>query len=370
MRIVYIAYNDVPGTSAAGVHVMRMAQALVDEGHDVVLLASPAGDSAMRGVSPHDYYGTRGNFRIQHVEHTRVPNLGRLSFAARCVREVARLSPDLVFGRDLLSCSLSMLLGFRTVYEVHHPIHRESRVKRTLLQSMGRSRRLEHIVAISESLAGVLASEAGIERSRIIVAHDACDEPPANLARAALKNSGGRCNVGYVGSLHPGKGLEVIAHVAARATNACIHVVGGSEEQVRYWRARVDSENVHFYGHVAPKDVMSYVLAMDICLLPNQPDVRSRGGNEIADFTSPLKMFEYMAAAKPIICSDLPVLREVLDSSTAVIVGANEWSQWAAAVAELMKDANRQRQLGTAARQRFLEHHTWRARARKVVPKG
>lgn len=370
MRIVYIAYNDIPGTSAAGVHVMRMAQALADQGHDVVLLVSPAGDAALRGVAPHDHYGTRRNFSVQYVAHSRLPNLGRLAFAVRAVKETARLSPDLVYGRDLLSAALSVLVGFQTVYEVHHPIHRESRLKRALLRWMGKSGRLGHVVAISESLARVLECEVGIGRDRVVVAHDACDDPSGDIEAAAIKDSNGRSNVGYIGSLHPGKGLEVVVQVAARAPEVFFHIVGGSAEQVEYWRARTAAANVHFYGRVPPREVMAYVRAMDICLLPNQPSVLSRGGNDIADFTSPLKMFEYMAAAKPIVCSDLPVLREVLDPTTAVLVRADDWPRWSEEIVGLANDEARREQLGRAARQRFLGRYTWYERVRHVLPGG
>jgi len=367
MRIVYVAYSDVPGRSAASVHVMRMSQALADDGHDVVLLASPSSDVALRGVSPHEYYGTRPNFRVLHTKHVAIRDIGRLGFALKCLREIRRFSPGLVYGRELLTCCLSVMIGYRTVYEVHHAIHRESALKRALIGAMVRSKALQHVVVISESLRRSLVEETGVPSHKVIVAHDASDVPAPGLLPASIQDSGGRCNVGYIGSLHAGKGLEVIEHVAPLARQAFFHIIGGSTQQVESWKARLAYDNVHFYGHVRPADVAAYISAMDVCLLPNQASVQSRGGSEISEFTSPLKMFEYMAAAKAVICSDLPVLREVLDDTTAVIVNPTDWTGWASVIDSLSIDDARREALGQAAYRRFAGSYSWRARSTHVI---
>jgi glycosyltransferase involved in cell wall biosynthesis len=81
---------------------------------------------------------------------------------------------------------------------------------------------------------------------------------------------------------------------------------------------------------------------------------------------SPLKLFEYMSAGKPIVASDLPVLREVLDEANAVLVDPEDADAWARAL-ESLRDAGLRERLGVRARRDFLERHTWDIRARKVL---
>ncbi len=83
---------------------------------------------------------------------------------------------------------------------------------------------------------------------------------------------------------------------------------------------------------------------------------------------SPLKMFEYMAAGKPIISSDLPVLREVLeDGRNAILVPADDLAAWESAIHRLSGDPDLGLRLGEAARRDLHERYTWDARAGRVL---
>jgi glycosyltransferase involved in cell wall biosynthesis len=86
----------------------------------------------------------------------------------------------------------------------------------------------------------------------------------------------------------------------------------------------------------------------------------------IADITSPIKMFEYMARHKPIVASDLPVLREILNDSNAVLVGPEDTEAWVAALHTLGDPALRER-IGGKAYQDFITRYTWKRRAEKVL---
>jgi glycosyltransferase involved in cell wall biosynthesis len=83
---------------------------------------------------------------------------------------------------------------------------------------------------------------------------------------------------------------------------------------------------------------------------------------------SPLKVFGYMAAARPIICSDLPVLREVIeDGRNGLLVPPADPDAWAAALKRLLGDKNLRASLATTAHSDFLSRHTWRQRASRVI---
>jgi glycosyltransferase involved in cell wall biosynthesis len=87
------------------------------------------------------------------------------------------------------------------------------------------------------------------------------------------------------------------------------------------------------------------------------------GKKESSRWMSPLKIFEYMAERKAIVCSDLPVLREVLnDRVSSWLVPPADFAAWVAALRTLETDAPLRLSLGLAAQRYFLAHHTWQQR--------
>ena len=77
--------------------------------------------------------------------------------------------------------------------------------------------------------------------------------------------------------------------------------------------------------------------AENLARLRQMTDVRIAGGGETAAWMSPLKVFGYMAAAKPILCSDLPVLREVIeDGRNGILVPPDDPAAWARVCQTLM----------------------------------
>jgi hypothetical protein len=62
--------------------------------------------------------------------------------------------------------------------------------------------------------------------------------------------------------------------------------------------------------------------------MPYERSVAVSGGGDTADVCSPMKMFDYMAAGRAIISSDLPVLQEVLNEQNAVFCSPDAPDQW------------------------------------------
>ena len=104
-------------------------------------------------------------------------------------------------------------------------------------------------------------------------------------------------------------------------------------------------------------------------LLPVQREVY--GGSRRTDYsrwTTPLKMFEYMAAGRPIVASDLPVIREVLEHGrNALLVPPDNLEAWETAVRTLITDASLRTGLAQAAVKDFHREYTREARARRVL---
>src|SRR5690606_120420 len=143
--------------------------------------------------------------------------------------------------------------------------------------------------------------------------------------------------------------MELISRIVGLCPDARFTIVGGNCSEIESWKAETAGQaNIHFAGHVPHGEVARYIAAFDVVLLPNQNTVSSsRGTGSIGAWTSPLKMFEYMAAGKPIVASDLPVLREVLhDGESALLCSPDDPKRWAATIATLHRDPELRQRLG------------------------
>jgi glycosyltransferase involved in cell wall biosynthesis len=178
-----------------------------------------------------------------------------------------------------------------------------------------------------------------------------------------------KLNVGYTGHLYSGKGMEIINDLVTECQFAHFHIVGGKESDVKYWSEKlVDYQNITFYGFKMHSEIPSYLKDFDIVLLPNQKEVKSNRNMDIGKWTSPLKLFEYMAAGKAIVASDIPVLNEILingvNSYTCSPSNANEWIE---KLEELGNNANKREIIGQGALNDFILNYSWEKRAQKLI---
>jgi glycosyltransferase involved in cell wall biosynthesis len=151
--------------------------------------------------------------------------------------------------------------------------------------------------------------------------------------------------------------------------------VGGRPEDVRQWQARaVGLANLTFAGFIPNRDLPTYQAAADILVMPYQSAVAGSSGGDISGVFSPLKMFEYMACGRPILCSDLPTLREVLTEQMAVFCPPDDPSSvpgqsldaWQAAIRRCLADRKFSASLARQARLEAAKY-TWLQRTRRTL---
>ena len=209
--------------------------------------------------------------------------------------------------------------------------------------------------------------EEDIISEKIFVAHDGADEVKNLEEKISLKEYG-KLNIGYIGHLYEGKGMEVIEQIAPKLPDFRFHIVGGTLKDIEYWSEKMNFKNVFFYGFVRQDLVQKYINSMDICLLPNQNIIFTHGDSKqnISEYTSPLKMFEYMASKKAIIASDLPVLKEVLTPKNAYLVGYNDYDNWIDAI-HVLENENIRKEKGMQAYQDFKVNYSWKQRAKNIL---
>lgn len=364
-RIAYLSIARLPSRTANSIHVMRMCQAMAEQGLEVTLYAPafPVSELEEISASLFDYYGINKNFRIKQYWWPSFK--GRSSIYSSLVSLHTLLSgADLVYARDLKSAVFCCKLGKSVVYEAHSPLSPDNQLFKNLLTS----KHLKRLVVISEALRKIFIEKSPEIADRIVVAHDAADIEELTSSKSNLE--GKRIRVGYVGHLYRGRGIDLIIELAKACPWADFDIVGGMESDIAYWKEFSGSQaNINFHGHLPYNLAAEIRQNCDILLAPFARKLEvSGGGTDTSGWMSPMKIFEYMASGKAIICSDLPVLREILEHEiTALFCEAEEVASWIAAMQKLRDDPTLIARLGRQAREQQIDHYTWSSRAKAVL---
>lgn len=364
MRILYLALSYVPSRRASSVQVMKMCSALAKRGHEVVLVAKRGEPT---GVDDHTFYCVDRNFTVDKVTRPRRRGGGivyALGMAARVA--VRRGWADLIYCRDQVGTMIASQSRVPLVWE-SHGVPTTSWRRRAIAHAISRPQS-RGVVAISDALRDDLIAEGVVSADRpIVIARDACD-PPTN--HVAPRPRDRRPVVGYVGGLYAGRGIELILAVAARMPEVTFRLVGGSDADVARWRASSPTPNVEFLGFQSQSALPGLYAKMDIVLMPYAKSgiLSETRGVDTSRWTSPMKMFEYMASGAAIVSSDLPVLREVLvDGEHGFLVPADDVGQWQHAISRMLDDDALRVRLAQTAQRALIEHYTWDARAAQVM---
>lgn len=238
-------------------------------------------------------------------------------------------------------------------------------------------RKAHTIVALSQPMVDELVLR-GISASKILlqpngVDADLYDAQTLTEVRAALRAQLGLEQYfvfGFVGTFSPWHGITMLAamipEVLAREPNAAFLLVG--DGQLKPWltavlqAAGVDNKRVIFTGRVAQHEATYYLAVADAFLLPTQPN-----GDGTMFFGSPIKLFEYMSMAKPIIASDIAQVADVL-ATIGTLVAPTDTQEFVDAACALMHRSQEERAaLGKRARERVLERYTWHAHVGAII---
>lgn len=345
---------------------MKMCQAFSANQHEVTLYAQQGHEE----IDIFDYYGVKQLFTVQRLKYRRWHQLGNFLYSWQIKRLMLRDSlPDIIYGRHLMSLLFSADINCPLCYEVHNVP--STYFNGWLEGRLFRKRNFALLVCISGALRDeYLRLYPVLLKSRVVVAHDGADDPGPYVykPKSELIFGSSGLRIGYVGHLYSGKGMEIISQMATLLPNEVFNVIGGTETDIKYWRENCPN-NVIFHGFVPHGMLKDYYCSLDLVLAPLKQKISvAGGGGDIARFTSPLKLFEYMAYGKTIICSDLPVLREFLiDRKNVWFCSPDHVKEWVSAFETLSTDRELRERLARTAREDFKNNHTWFARAGSLL---
>jgi glycosyltransferase involved in cell wall biosynthesis len=385
VRILYFADIRFPLERANGIQTMQTCHALAALGHEVRLVVRP--DTQAPARDPFQYYDLPQS-RGLIVESAPVagPQFARrtayLAFALG--RSMGADRTDVVLTRDLGAADLLLrmprALRAPVIFESHGyapevaaaipellgtaPPPGRRKLARLAAREAAVWQGSEGYVTITSGLARALEEKLG-PRPRLAIVPDGvrsssfADPFPAPLHDAPV--------VGYAGHLYPWKGVDVLLDALARVSDVSAVIVGGHDAEGD--RGRLESlaarlgigHRVTFTGHRPPSEVPALLRHATILALPNpESPISTR-------FTSPLKLFEYMAAGRAIVASDLPAIREVLQHErNALLVRPGDPQALAAGIQRLTGDAA----LATTLARQALEDaadYTWQRRGERLT---
>ncbi len=371
MKIVYCSISKIPSREANSIHIMKMCQAFSDLGHDTVLLSSDI--TRDDTVDVYSYYNVRKNFAIRYAQWPKRFRFQALRYAWRALRVYTAEKAELVYSRDVTCCLMAAAAGFSTVWESHSAIDGLGKIAVMQFKALLHMKKLKKLVVISEQLKKYYVENHGVDARMIHVAHDGADPVDSEVKAMADICREDMLNVGYIGHLYKGKGMEIISQLAPKCPDTFFHIVGGMEKDVAFWKKKMEGcSNIQFYGFVKPVEAQQYGLTMDCLIAPYMKNVSIAGAindkNDIGKWMSPLKLFEYMSWGKPIICSDLEVLQEVMTHNVnCLMCDPDNIDAWIQAIDVLKNDPQVRTEIGHRAYIDFTAKYTWRKRAEGIL---
>lgn len=383
-EVTYVAPYPVPSVKADAGQDVAMCTALARHGARVRLVHGRAPEGFPADLFAH--YGVDREFSSQPLAHDRLDGLTRrlarrqgrpasvalaaasLSRSLLVAHAAARPRSDWYFTKAPVAGWWLARSGRRVVWEA---ASFPSRSDRPLVRRLLRSRNLLLAFAITAGLAEDLE---GLARPRrpvhhlpvgVDVARYAAPLTGANACHMRAGTDSGQPVVVYTGWMRPDRGVDVIVRTAALLPAVRFVLVGGRDAEIadlRRLAGDLCATNIEFTGPVAPPTVPSYQRTADVLLLPQQGSTR-----HLTHHVSPAKLFEYMAAGRPIIAADLPCIREVVrDGDNGLLVPPGDPQVWAQTISTVLEQPELGRSLAAAAR-REAPRYDWTRRAERVL---
>lgn len=198
----------------------------------------------------------------------------------------------------------------------------------------------------------VAAQHGGSARSPHLI-RNGCDHAFFSAAPAVIhRDPRGRRTIGYFGAIAEWFDIDLVRRVASAFADARVLLIGNDTVGARDRLA--DLANVEFTGEVPYAELPAYYHGFDVCLLPFRVVPLTLA-------TNPVKVYEYLAAGKPVVAVDLPEIAQFGD----LVYRAGDSTAFVAAVAEALAengDSGRR-----TARSRFAAQQTWSVRAEQLA---
>jgi len=375
VKILYIHTVSLEQQKANVIQVLQMCQACVRLGHSVTMMIPEPENHADSGEIAGKILGVKNpDFQINTYRTRIFPG----SFKAPGVlgpvlKGIRNVSFDVVFVRDYLLFCVLIFKGYPVIFESHYYYLNKRWKKiifcfleRFVVRASGR-KNCRLFIAISDRLRTYWVQK-GIPSSKLLVCHDGVDLNAYRCAPYPLRKTFSIPESGkiilYSGSLTRDRGIEWMIRLAGDYSMHQFVVIGGSEDEVRYYEDMARSRqmiNIRFLGYISHAEIPSFLLSADILLMLWSTAVAS------IDYCSPLKLFEYLASGKTIVGFRFPTILEVIDEyQNAFLAHPDSYEDLRNGLNQALQESEHERGKRSENNIRLAREYTWEKRCEKI----
>ena len=379
MMITYVANARFPTEKAHGLQIAKTIEALT--GNQVrVTLVVPKRRVPER-LSPRKFYDLSCEIKSIYLPcidwfflYKALPHLGRFLYALETITFLFSVTvyvliraPAILYTRDPFLFTLLCMLRKNLFLELH-TFPKTTAGKVVLRQILRRS----NGIIVTNRFLQEKVEAMGITKSKTLIAPNGADLTlgekiiPKNQARRRLGWPLDKNIALYLGHFYTSKGVDVLLEAAAfLPENVTVVFVGGSKtdknlDPLRKGITKNNTQKVRILGFQERWKVPLFLSAADVCVLPNVVT-----DEESEFFTTPLKLFDYMVARRPIIASDIPALREIMDDTAALFVTPNVPQALAKGIMRILEDP-RESEMRANAAYTLAKDLSWNSRAKQI----
>ncbi len=385
MTLHYFSNSRIPTEKAHGIQIMNMAEAFSLQNTEVeLILPTRKNLPELKNINPFNYYGVEERFKIKKI-FSPDPNFlmllpNGIYIKIQSFLFILSLFFYLLFLKNKKDCIfytrdeylLPVLQKFSShvVWEAHT-------LPKNIQHYLKYWHRCHKIITITESLKKELIN-FGLDENKILVASDGVKISSLHsVIPSGAERSRGISSLRqklslpldkkiilYTGHLYTWKGVDTILVTAKlyQSNYQLLFVfVGGTEYDIKNFKQKaVGLNNVLILGHKPPQEISEYLQCADVLVLPNSKK------DEKASWTSPLKLFEYMASGVPIVATNLPVIKEVLNENNALLVEPDNPESLKTGIETILTNPELASKLASQAK--FdVEQYAWTKRAKKII---
>ncbi len=378
MRIFYITNARLPTEKAHGLATVQLCHAFARQGAEVTIFA-PWRSNPLKS-DPYEYYGVGRNFRMRYLPSIDFLWLGfgkrffflvqLFSFSLLAALWLllrygfsGGLRGTVIFSHDHIPLFFISFFAPKIFYDAHHYPERTWLYTRVLERAIG-------VAVQTKWKITALKKDFGIPEPKIVYWPNG-----TNIERfdIPLSQSAARERLGlppdkkivlYTGQLFPWKGVDTLVEAAKTFPKGIdTYIVGGSPRDIE--RLKTLNPNPQpltpvFVGQRPWIEIPLWLKAADVLVLPNT------GREKVSRFyTSPMKLFEYMASGRPIVASDIPSIREIVDGTMVFFAVPDDPASFATVIRRVLSRPEEAAHRSDSAR-RNVAQYTWDTRARKI----
>ncbi|PXF33120.1 hypothetical protein WH50_01000 [Pokkaliibacter plantistimulans] len=379
MRIAYLDPHRVPDPATESLQILQTVDGLAQAGANVYVITPQAQCSAdsLLGRQVHEraqFFGlTDYSRRWWHISKS-----NRL-FYRQALAWLRKNDADAILVRNLKLAERILKEGIKIplIFETHEifsqtyreehvvPTRKEQKKLHSLeIREAFVYQHASGILTLTQALADDIQDVFKVD-TPIHVAPDGVDLQLAAEALKTVRQPNHEPVMLYLGSLHPWKGVETLIRAMPLVPVGRLWIAGGGElriAELKHLATQLEVlQRVDFLGPIDPLQRFELIAQADICLLPlTQSSIASR-------YTSPLKLFEYMAMGKAIISADVPSIREVLTTRVdALLCDPEDIEVFAELMSCLVLEPSLCEKLGNRASS-VAKGYSWLARAEGIV---